>query len=444
MSQIALVMVLIFILASLWDDQKNSANSSLALWIPVAWLGIAASKAASAWLRPNAFIADSSEIDYLSGSPVDRNIFLLLLLVGFLVLLKRRSVINIRVKQNIWIFAFYIYALFSISWSHFPTVSAKRWIKGIGDIIIALVILTEQNKDDALDRVLHRLSIILLPISALLIRYFRTIGVYYDPSGESFAWRGVSDHKNGLGVLCAFLGVYLFWRVLNKKQSKLSKYIDVILILVSVWLLWGANSATSKVVFMIGVITLIAARLLRARKQLLKTGVVVAVILIIAIEGFSTVVFGVSSWSLVFSATGRDSTFTGRAPLWGEMIKIGLQRPVLGAGYGGFWIGNLTHKLWTSFDWKPTNSHNGYIDVFIDLGLFGIIIVIQIILKAFRLFARKFTDNLPISTLFLAFLSMIVIHNITESTLGRAISFLWILLLIMALEVPARAARLGE
>ena len=41
---------------------------------------------------------------------------------------------------------------------------------------------------------------------------------------------------------------------------------------------------------------------------------------------------------LVFRSFGKDSSMTGRTVLWGDGIKIGMEKPLLGHGYSAFWV----------------------------------------------------------------------------------------------------------
>ncbi len=40
---------------------------------------------------------------------------------------------------------FFLYAALSMAWSDYPFVTLKHWIKGIGDVMMVLIVLTEPN-----------------------------------------------------------------------------------------------------------------------------------------------------------------------------------------------------------------------------------------------------------------------------------------------------------
>jgi exopolysaccharide production protein ExoQ len=83
---------------------------------------------------------------------------------------------------------------------------------------------------------------------------------------------------------------------------------------------------------------------------------------------------------------GKDSTFTGRTYLWSQGIKDGLQRPFTGWGYQAFWVVGqpLAERYWYEygmFDRAGFHFHNLFINVFVELGFVGLILMIMIYLS---------------------------------------------------------------
>jgi O-antigen ligase len=84
--------------------------------------------------------------------------------------------------------------------------------------------------------------------------------------------------------------------------------------------------------------------------------------------------------TLIVGVLGKDLTFNARLPIWSLMLdKIG-ERPWLGYGYAGFWTSDealhvLNHS-WgiVSKDIVRFNSHNGYLDLMLQLGGVGLLL----------------------------------------------------------------------
>ena len=91
------------------------------------------------------------------------------------------------------------------------------------------------------------------------------------------------------------------------------------------------------------------------------------------------------------------------------------------------------------FDWRPSTGHNGYLDIFMDLGLIGLVIVLLFLIRTYYVRVRSLTGTTDINKLFFIFFIMIVFHNFTESTLGKANALLWVLLLLSSVVVTKTA-----
>ena len=78
----------------------------------------------------------------------------------------------------------------------------------------------------------------------------------------------------------------------------------------------------------------------------------------------------------ILNAMGRDASLSGRGELWAKVGAEISQRPILGCGYGAFWIEGKGRELVTT--WNPRQSHHAYLDVLTDLGIIGLIMVLLV------------------------------------------------------------------
>ena len=104
---------------------------------------------------------------YVEGSPLDAIVFEVLEVAALIVLISRRERLGSILRNNWAIWLFFFYAT-SISWSDFPLVTLKHWIKGIGDVMMVLIVLTEASVPDAISSLFTRLGFLLVPLSVLL------------------------------------------------------------------------------------------------------------------------------------------------------------------------------------------------------------------------------------------------------------------------------------
>ena len=78
--RVAFVVFLFGILALFRLDRDREEGTSPALWIPVIWMAIGASRNVSEWFATNG--AMTSPDQYLEGSPFDRLLFTVLLVAA--------------------------------------------------------------------------------------------------------------------------------------------------------------------------------------------------------------------------------------------------------------------------------------------------------------------------------------------------------------------------
>lgn len=435
MSQLALALFVAAIIYALRQDVKESRNVSHVLWLPLTWLAFSASKSLSRWLNPRGTGIEVTPMDYVRGSPLDRNFFTALIIAGLVVLYLRRRKFAFAFKDNRWVSLFYILALVSVSWADYQGVSIKRWIRTFGDVIMALVILTEDDPDEAFEHAMRRLVFILVPLSVLFIRWFRYIGVRFDRSGQRFMWIGVATHKNSLGALCALGAVFLLWRIFKRWPKP--HYLDVIVLVPTLVLLYGARSATSNVIFIIGTLLLITLTRLKTNVRKLNNLIIGAAAFLLVFQLFISSFANQSVTDMFFAATGREQTFTQRVPLWQELERLGGEHALRGQGYGNFWVVHMA-QMWETFQWQPTNGHNGYLDVFLDLGLIGLALILALIVSTYRKSLRALETGAKIAQLKYIFLIMILFHNLTETTLALPTNLLWVTFFAIALTVRRR------
>src|SRR4051812_26582438 len=226
-----------------WRDlQKQRQEIS---WVPLVWMFLAGSRWVSSWLSLSGPL--QSVDAYAEGSPVDRAVFFTLILCGAFVLSKREINWGRLFARNPWIVLYLLYCLSSILWTDEPFILLKRWIKDLGNPIMALVVLTEERPYEALGTTLKRLSFLLLPLSVLFIRYYPDLGRTYHVDGSPM-YTGVGHQKNDLGLMCLTAGLYFAWTMIQRKDEgrpQRTDWLDLLLIGMMAWLLRMSDSQTS-------------------------------------------------------------------------------------------------------------------------------------------------------------------------------------------------------
>ena len=92
---------------------------------------------------------------------------------------------------------------------------------------------------------------------------------------------------------------------------------------------------------------------------------------------------------VVFALLGKDETLTGRTLIWPYVIEYILDRPLLGWGYKAFWS-TANPAVWqiaddlrrqNQIDVQFANSHNGLLELLLNIGLVGTSLFIFIWLR---------------------------------------------------------------
>jgi exopolysaccharide production protein ExoQ len=422
--------VAIILLLYRWESRGN-ANVSKALWIPLIWLLITGSRALSGWLNLSSTAIASPE----DGSPLDAAVFFVLMAAGYYVLRQRGVNLATFARNNRWLMAFFIYTLISIVWSDSPLTAFKRWIKILGHPIMTLVVLTEPYPVEAVKRLFKRLGFALIPLSICFIKYFPEWGRGYDQwTGEGFN-SGVATSKNELGCTCLIFGMFFFWNTLqalkiqNRRARRNELILNIGLFALNWWLLMQASSATSFAMMILGIVAMWFIGLKFVNKRYVGAYLVTAVLIFAAMEP----IFGI--YANVVKGLGRNLTLTGRTDLWAAVLKL-QTNPLLGSGFESFWLGSRLDALWKEFFWHPLQAHNGYIEIYLNLGLVGIMLFIGQFVGTFLKIQRDLVQRFEFARLRLAFLLAIILYNYTEAAFATA-NFVWTMFFLIAVDYPS-------
>lgn len=408
-------------------NRDRQARTSPALWIPVVWLLIAGSRMVSDWLslQPP---ADSAGV-YLDGSPLDRNFLTSLLLVSVIVLIRRGPKVLALLRGNGPLAVFFLYCALSILWSDFPDVAFKRWIKSFGDLVMVLLVLSDGDGLSALKRVLSRTAFLLLPLSILFIKYYPDLGRVYSRWTWTPSWTGVTTDKNMLGMTCLVFGLASSWRLLSAFQAPRSRYRTRLLVAhgavvtMTLWLLQKCNSMTSLSCFLLGSSLMVA---LNSRFASRRRALVHLLVFVALSTAFAALFLDLGS--TVLSTMGRDPTLTGRTDLWHHILAMN-QNPLLGTGFASFWLGPRLESLWKIYWWQPTESHNGYLEIFLNLGWLGVVLFGIVLAATYRNAVRLYRLDPETGGLVLAYFVAGMAYNFTEAAF-KTMNLVWIALML--------------
>ncbi len=428
-----------FIFFGLIIEARTRKGTTKVSWLPLLWMITCGSRPLSNLIGLGRSQRISGHAEYLAanleGNIIESVILSIILLLGMIIVIGRRSEIQGILKNNKTLFLLVIYLGISVTWSDVVEASFRRWIRLSGNLVMVAVMMTEPSPLESMKSIFRRSAYLLIPLSLLFVRYYPQIGVGYSYAGGKI-WNGVAFQKNGLGHLCFAIIFFIIWDGINNWKKSgwvLIMSCDIVVLLTAVYLIKGPGmhsySSTSIGCLGLGLVMLACLRrpFVRKRFSMFGSYVILFLCLFLILEW----TFGITE--RVIALLGRDMSFTGRVPVWIDLINMGLKRPLLGYGYGGFWIPERVDEMseWGS---RFSQGHSGYLETFVEAGFMGVILLGAFLIFLFRKIQKSGAIHYHYAIFRICFFAMIIMANITESSFPRERNLLTFILMIIALN----------
>lgn len=437
--QLVLLICVAFVAWLFTRDRKLRPMPSSQLWLPTLWFLIITTRPVSMWLPGGGWSGAESPSAYLEGSPFDRNVYLLLIVLGIVVLARRGLDWGRFFSANRWVVWLFLYYALSVVWSDFTFVGLKRWIKDVGNVVMVLILVTERDPVQAFRAFMARSVYVCVPFSVVVIKYYGEVGRYLTSSWDN-AFCGIATEKNALGLLALISGVFLVWDYFEgrKDPTRKSDRVDfstrVVLLLMVFWLIQKANSSTALVCLMMGSFLVVFMRTRIARRWVAYLGtyaLVVAggIVIFLSVPGL---------FETFLEILGEDLTLTGRTELWGELMAEKIN-PLLGTGYQSFWLGPRAEVYWEKWSFHPNQAHNGYLETYLNGGLLAVAIIIGLLISTAARLKRRLMAGGSFARILFAYFVIVIFYNWTEAMFNK-MSPIWFVQLLTAVVYPARRA----
>lgn len=414
--------------------REPGRKPSAAIWIAFVWLWFSSTRNPTGWLPGGGGGKGSADTAYSEGSAIDRNVLTGLLLCGVVVLAKRPKRTSAFLAANYPIILFFLYCALSATWSDHPDISIKRWFRGVGDLVMVMVILTDVDWPAAFKWVYLRLACILIPLSVVFFRWFPALGRSYNIHDGRVSITGVTDDKNLLGAICTLFTMVVLWNMIEALQGKKRAKRVVLwgygaIIAIALYLINLANAATATACLVEGAIIVILASRPKIYRRPGRVHFITGAIL-----GFSA--FNLFFGSSLLELLGRNATLTGRTELWTLVLKL-VTNPVFGAGYESFWLGQRLEVMWNYIP-GVNQAHNGYLEIYVNLGWIGVALLTLFLITGYRNIVNAIRRREPLASLRLAFFVVSCVANCTEAGF-KMMHPLWVAALVACSARPSFA-----
>jgi len=331
---------------------------------------------------------------------------------------RRQALLYLRNSKIIW--AIVVLSFVSVLWSDEPAFAFRRCLNMTASSGLGLYLACRYSPRQLLRLLGWALAVAI--VGSILVVLLRP-GLGIDSALADYGWKGVFVQKNTLGRLMA-LGVliFLFLAIDSKAHRRAYSFASI----VCVFMIFASRSATSAMaVPLVITLTWIFAR--SRQRSVPQVFTITAVILV----GIVSAAMLFTDPEELFGFLGRDATLSGRMDIWSAVIPKIMVHPWLGYGYASFWLGmggQASADLWSILGWPVPHSHNGFLDLLEELGVVGLGLFLAGLIVSFRrglLWIR--TQRETIALWPLAYISFMLLFNLTESSILRQDNLFWVL-----------------
>jgi len=382
------------------------------------------------------FYVDSTADKELSeGNPVFQLLSGTVYVIAAALLVGRLGEAARLARQNWPLVALVGLALLSATWSATPEVTFRRATALALTLMLAFCLACRLPPARFL-RLLGWAMLIVAVGSIVAALAVPSIGKH---TVANFAglWRGLLLHKNSLGRVMA-LAIIVFWFLRRDRSSWQS--LSWIGIPLAALPLFMSDSRTAWLSLITAMGSLPLAYLL-GRRRMTRAVRVLGVGLAVVLGA----VFVGAVLDPILQLSGRDLTLTGRTTLWAMAIEAGWQNPLLGAGYRSFWTETGAAAVYESLSYRSGlmgNGHNGYLDVWLELGFVGLgmfVVVVAIALQ--RAIAVLVTSGRPEHAWYALIVVFLLVYSVAERVLLQHGDIAWLIFSVNFLYLGRWAAQ---
>jgi O-antigen ligase len=358
-----------------------------------------------------------------SGSALSRLLWLGLLTLAVLVVFWRAGLAwLLTATLNPFLLIIVALAFASVSWSIDPSLSLRRLVR-LGTIVIACAAFACMSwHARRFQNVVRPILTALLCGSIAFGLAFPSLAIHQEPSAELMgAWRGLANHKNGLGALSCM--ALIFWL-----HAGLTREVRLWLALaggaIAAACLALSQSSTAMATAALAstflIVALLAPRGLRPCIPYL-VAVLVGLLLLYGLALLGLIPGLGTLMAPIAALTGKDVTLTGRTEIWGLLAEHIQSNPLLGTGYAAYWTagpiaGTESYEFVRRLgSFYPGSAHNGYLEVLNDLGWVGLCCLAGFIAVYIRQSLRLLRIDYQQSALYLALFIQQALTNLSET-----------------------------
>jgi exopolysaccharide production protein ExoQ len=360
------------------------------------------------------------------SNPVNQLFWLSLLAIAVVIFWRRLKLIRDVASQpaGLLICLYLAVALLSTAWSPVPSIALRRWVLQVVVVLCGLFGTYLAQDRTAVARASARLmcgvALVNLPI------------VLFQGAGRLGGSLGIYSNKNLLGLMMVVAIAFIVYGI-AAASSRFERFVLGVAVAGATISLVLSDSVTS--IALVPLCLILAAILLLLSRMLRMPLALLLLVTLLSLACVLVTYFACGgSWNAILLTLFGDATFSGRTEIWAFVSDAIRDRPLQGSGYASFWgTGQNSRVMETApgFIVALLQAHNGYLDVLVELGAIGFILLLAIVAACFRLLDyRQGARAVSLRWLLLSLMLFAVTHNLMESSWFRGFAAVWYVFLM--------------
>jgi exopolysaccharide production protein ExoQ len=312
------------------------------------------------WTTRDYGTADESATYLTEGTGMHRAGSLMLGACGIVALwMGQRHGIRVQNLLGALLIFFFAWTVASILWADDRGLAARRVASFVAVALAALAAADRMTIRDML------VLVLLSTLACLVIGVAAEVGQQTFHLGDPDYRFAGTMHANSQGENCATL---FLTAVVLASMSKRGRSLLYTVAVVAAGFLVLTGSRTALAGLLLALVFYATVQRAKAHVVALAAALIVAVVMVAMIVDETGLYQAVL---LNREDTSSVSSLTGRTPLWAECWEYVLERPLLGYGYGAFWVPERIVAISDSQDWIIFSAHSSYIEMALNVGLVG-------------------------------------------------------------------------
>jgi len=369
----------------------------------------------------NTSISDAFFKSFLIPPSLISIIRLMLNLIFILITIYYFLTSRIKIKKYIITILFLTFLGATLIWTPNKFDALKLYINLLGPIAYFILFFIINNKNNSI-KILFNYSILVVLSDIISLTILGDVG--YMSEGGAHVVRGIHLSRSTMIIYLNFcIFIFLYYLNLVKDINYKEKCKAIIFISISLILIILSKSSTGIVTIALFLPLLLVLKKRKLSKMILKLSIIVAMLL--------PVMNITSSFinKLITDIFGKNLTFSGRRYIWDYAFQKLSTHPIKGNGFDSTEY-LLKGKVIPIYERVAAHTHNGFLELFLQTGLIGVILLISIIIITYT---YTFKLEKKEANLIRSYIVVFVVFNFMEPYILNSVSVitLWIPLIFL-------------